>query len=76
MTSANKRTITKAEQKKHLQMSPNISGSKFINNVSMRDKNRYGDEYVILKISVPKRVSVQEKELLQKFKNIEERKPA
>ena len=44
--------------------------------VSMKDKNRYGDEYVILKISVPKRVSVQEKELLQKFKNIEERKPA
>lgn len=44
--------------------------------VSMRDKNRYGDEYVILKISVPKQVSAQERELLQKLKNIEERKPA
>lgn len=44
--------------------------------VSMRDKNRYGDEYVILKISVPKQVSAQERELLQKLKDIEERKPA
>lgn len=44
--------------------------------VSMKDKNRYGDEYVILKISVPKQVSAQERELLQKLKNIEERKPA
>ncbi len=44
--------------------------------VSMRDKNRYGDEYVILKISVPKQVSAQERELLQKLKNIEEQKPA
>ena len=44
--------------------------------VSMRDKNRYGDEYVILKISVPKQISAQERELLQKLKNIEERKPA
>lgn len=44
--------------------------------VSMKDKNRYGDEYVILKISVPKQVSEQERELLQKLKNIEERKPA
>lgn len=44
--------------------------------VSMKDKNRYGDEDVILKISVPKQVSEQERELLQKLKNIEERKPA
>lgn len=44
--------------------------------VSMRDKNRYGDEYVILKISVPKQVSAQERELLQKLKEIEERKSA
>ena len=44
--------------------------------VSVKDKNRYGDEYVILKISVPKQVSAQERELLQKLKNMEERKPA
>lgn len=44
--------------------------------VSMRDKNKYGDEYVILKISVPKQISAQERELLQKLRMIEERKPA
>ena len=44
--------------------------------VSMKDKSKYGDEYVILKISVPKQISAEERELLQKLRMIEERKLA
>ena len=44
--------------------------------VSMKNKNVYGDEYVTLQIAVPKEVSPQEKELLQKLKAMEERRTA
>ena len=42
----------------------------------MKNKNVYGDEYVTLQIAVPKEVSPQEKELLQKLKAMEERRTA
>ncbi len=44
--------------------------------VSMKNKNVYGDEYVILQIAVPKEISPQEKELLQKLKAMEEHRTA
>ncbi|MBP5223292.1 MAG: DnaJ domain-containing protein [Lachnospiraceae bacterium] len=44
--------------------------------VSMKNKNSYGDEYVIIQISVPKNISEKEKELLQKLKEMEGRKTA
>ena len=44
--------------------------------VSMKNKNVYGDEYVILQIAVPKEISPQEKELLQTLKAMEEHRTA
>lgn len=44
--------------------------------VSMKNKNSYGDEFVILQINVPKNVSEKEKELLRQLRDIENRKPA
>ena len=44
--------------------------------VSMKNKNVYGDEYVTLEVTVPKRVSAEERELLLKLKAMEERRHA
>lgn len=42
--------------------------------VSMKNKNTYGDEYVILQIRIPGKVSEKEKELLKQLKEIESKK--
>lgn len=44
--------------------------------VSMKNKNNYGDEYVTLQITVPKHVSAEERELIEKLRTIEQRKTA
>lgn len=44
--------------------------------VSMKNKNEYGDEYVTLQITVPKQISPEERELLQKLRAMEEKRPA
>lgn len=44
--------------------------------VSMKNRNSYGDEYVILQIDVPKNLSDREKALLRELREIEEKKPA
>lgn len=44
--------------------------------VSMKNRNDYGDEYVTLQITVPKQISPEERELLQKLRAMEERRPA
>ncbi len=42
--------------------------------VSMKNKNSYGDEYVIIQISVPKNLSEREKNLLEELRDIENRR--
>ena len=42
----------------------------------MKNKNEYGDEYVTLQITVPKQISPEERELLQKLRAMEEKRPA
>lgn len=44
--------------------------------VSMKNKNVYGDEYVTLQITVPKNISAEERELLEKLQRMEERRTA
>lgn len=56
------------------------AGSKFrLKNkgiVSMKNKNIYGDEYVILQIQIPKNVSEEERDLLKQLKEIESKRTA
>ena len=40
----------------------------------MKNKNTYGDEYVILQIRIPGKVSEKERELLKQLKEIESKK--
>lgn len=42
--------------------------------VSMKNKNSYGDEYVIIQISVPKNLSEREKTLLKELRDIENKR--
>lgn len=44
--------------------------------VSMKNRNSYGDEYVILQIKVPRNVSEKEKDLLRQLKDIETKRTA
>ena len=44
--------------------------------VSMKNRNSYGDEYVIIQIKVPKNVSEKEKDLLRQLKDIETKRTA
>ncbi len=44
--------------------------------VSMKNKNIYGDEYVVLEIDVPKNLTEREKTLLKELEQIEARKTA
>lgn len=44
--------------------------------VSMKNKNSYGDEYVILQIKVPRNISEKERELLRQLRDIENKRTA
>ncbi len=44
--------------------------------VSMKNKNSYGDEYVIIQVDVPKNLTEREKKLLKEFQEIHDRKTA
>lgn len=44
--------------------------------VSMKNKRFYGDEYVVLSISVPRHISERERNLLEQLRAMEERKTA
>ena len=44
--------------------------------VSMKNRKVYGDEYVVLSISVPKHISERERNLLEQLRAMEERKTA
>ena len=39
--------------------------------VSMKNKNKYGDEYVTIQIQVPRSVSPEEKKLIQQLADID-----
>ncbi|MBE6017263.1 MAG: J domain-containing protein [Lachnospiraceae bacterium] len=42
--------------------------------VSMKNRNSYGDEYVVLNVQIPKNLTEREKELLKELQMIEEKK--
>ena len=44
--------------------------------VSMKNKNSYGDEYVIIQVDVPKNLTERERKLLQEFQEIHDKKTA
>ena len=44
--------------------------------VSMKNKDSYGDEYVIIQVDVPKNLTERERKLLQEFQEIHDRKTA
>lgn len=44
--------------------------------VSMKNKNSYGDEYVIIQVDVPKNLTERERKLLQGFQEIHDKKTA
>ena len=44
--------------------------------VSMKNKNSYGDEYVIIQVDVPKNLTERERTLLQEFQEIHDKKTA
>ena len=44
--------------------------------VSMKNKNQYGDEYVILQVEVPRNLTEREKALIRELQEIESRKTA
>ena len=42
----------------------------------MKNKDSYGDEYVIIQVDVPKNLTERERKLLQEFQEIHDRKTA
>lgn len=44
--------------------------------VSMKNKNSYGDEYVIIQVDVPKNLTERERKLLKEFQEIHDKKTA